>query len=207
MVQHRGRGRLPPSISLSRIRTTAAFLSLTAALAVAAPAAAAVPARLQGTFAMAGTVTRAAHIRGERAGDKVRRPWSFSSTCPSGPCPTVTLHRARGTGATDTLTLTQTGPGTYAGSGTFTIPVLCDGAVVPTGGVVPFRISVRVAAARDLGGTAYATAINANYDNPRRINHSGCPGPLGSDAARYSGALQTALGAGIRWTGGRSRPT
>ena len=63
-----------------------------------------------GNFALAGRVTTANGVRGERAGQVVARVWSFSSTCPSGQCPRVALVRARAAGS-DSLMLRRTRPG------------------------------------------------------------------------------------------------
>jgi hypothetical protein len=167
-----------------RRRRSLAALAAAALAAGAAPASAAVDARLDGTFSMRGVVTRAHNVRGERHGQVVTRRWTFTAACPAGPCSQVTLTRRR-SGGTDRLTLTQTGPGTYAGTSAFYVPVLCRGVRVPRGGKVPFTISVAITAAPN----GVASAIEATYTNRSRVNLTHCRGGLGHDAARYTGRL------------------
>jgi hypothetical protein len=166
------------------LRSRLALATTAAALAFAGSANAAVDARLAGSFSMRGVVTRADHIRGERRGQVVRRRWTFSAPCPTGPCQQATLTRPRARG-TDTVALTQTAPGVYRGSGVFYVPVLCKGSLVRRGGRVPFTITVSVTGASS--GTA--TKISATYANPRRTNLTSCPGRLGRDSARYTGTF------------------
>jgi hypothetical protein len=185
------RGVRAPTLHLGAVCATAlATLALGAT-----PAAAQSPnpllgaARLQGTFQMAGQLTVAANVRGERLGQAVSRTWSLSSNCPAGPCSTVTLFRQRAAG-TDTLTLQQTSPGYYAGSGGFYAPLQCGTATYPAGEWVPFTIAVQVtnAAAQD-DGTVTATNVSATYTNPYRVNLTPCVAVLGRDAAAYQGTL------------------
>jgi len=166
------------------LRSRLALATTAAALAFAASAHAAVDARLDGSFSMRGVVTRADHIRGERRGQVVKRRWTFTASCPSGPCQQATLTRPRA-GGTDTVTLTQTAPGVYRGSGVFYVPVLCKGTRVRRGGRVPFTIAVSVTDASN----GAATKVSATYSNPRRTNLTSCRGSLGRDSARYTGTL------------------
>jgi hypothetical protein len=94
----------------------------------------------------------------------------------------------------DTLVLSRTGSGVYAGRGQFFVPLRCAGRRHPRGGRVPFRVTVRITAFASVFGVPVATAIRARYDNPRRVNRTKCPGGIGHDAARYSGAVIPASG-------------
>jgi hypothetical protein len=145
-------------------------------------------ARLQGTFQLAGRVTVAVNVRGERRGQVVQRTWTFTSGCPVGPCPAVGLSRGRATGS-DVLVLRRRGPGRYAGNTSFYSPLRCAGKVYPRGQKIPFTITVRVAQASYLGAVAIATRINATYQNRTRVNLTPCVAVLGHDAARYHGQL------------------
>ena len=163
------------------------------ALASANAASAATDARLQGIFAMTGVVTRADGIPGERRGQHVRRSWTFKSTCASGPCAEVTLVRKRTGGTTDTLVLHRTALGSYAGTGSFPVPLRCSGRTYPHGGVASVRIALRIVKVAVVQTTPFATAISATYSNPKRVNHTPCAGALGRDSARYKGPLSSVL--------------
>ena len=171
-----------------------AILGMAGAILVlpAAASAAAAPsfpdARLQGTFELAGRVTAADAVSGERVGQTVARVWSFSSTCPSGQCAQIALVRSRGA-ASDSLTLSRTGPGRYSGSGSFSLPLRCAGRVYAQGEKVPFTINVRITLAVPFGDQTVATRVSATYVNRRRINRTPCVAALGHDAASYHGHL------------------
>src|SRR5262249_43754489 len=150
------------------------------------PAPAFPTARLQGSFELAGRVTTARGVRGERAGQVLTRVWSFSSTCPAGQCPQVTLVRARAKGS-DSLVLGRTGPGRYRGNGTFFLPLRCAGRVYARGEQVPFTISVTITLAVPSDSGTAATRVSATYLNRRRINRTPCVAALGHDAASYHG--------------------
>ncbi|MGI8579142.1 MAG: PKD domain-containing protein [Solirubrobacteraceae bacterium] len=149
--------------------------------------------RLQGSFALDGRVTVAHNVRGERAGHLLRRRWSFTSSCASGPCDTVSVRRARSGSAADRLTLTRRRPGLYSGPGVFYQALSCHHRRYPRGGRVPFVITVRVANTATVQGAPFATAIRATYVNARRENLTRCSGFLGHDAARYAGPREGAL--------------
>jgi len=149
--------------------------------------------RLQGSFVLDGRVTVAHNVRGERAGQRLRRRWSFNSTCASGPCDTVDLRRGRSSGAADEVTLTRRDVGLYSGSGVFYQALSCHHRRYKRGGRVPFVIRVRVARTATVQGTAFATAISATYVNARRQNLTRCSGFIGHDAARYTGPREGAL--------------
>jgi hypothetical protein len=145
-------------------------------------------ARLQGTFQLAGRITTAVNVLGERAGQTFVRTWTFTPQCAAGPCASVTLTRPRA-GGTDTVTLTEHQPGHYTGSGQFYAPLRCAGRTNPRGELVPFRVSVTVTTAIVSGGTTVAGRINATYTNAARTNLTRCVEPPSHDAATYHGHL------------------
>ena len=148
-------------------------------------------ARLGGTFQMTGRLTAAHAVRGEHLGEIVQRKWTFTPLCVSGPCAQVRVVRGRRT-ATDTLILTQTTPGQYAGTGVFYAPLQCAGKVYSTGEEVPFTISVTITGTTTAAdGTVLASQITARYINTSRLNLTPCVNPLGHDAARYTGVEVT----------------
>ena len=154
---------------------------------VAAARPTAVEARLAGTFQMTGRITAAHNVRGEHVGETVQRTWTFTPLCVSGPCAQVRVFRGRRT-ATDTLILTQTTPGRYAGTGVFYAPLECAGKVYSTGEEVPFTIKLAIAAtATAPDGTVLASRITATYTNTSRLNRTPCVLVVGHDAARYTG--------------------
>jgi hypothetical protein len=157
------------------------------ASAVTAPAG----PRLEGTFLMAGRVSGATRIPGERVGQTVLRTWTFIAPCPVGTCISAILVRTRGSGR-DTLTLRRRSPGYYTGSGRFYAPLRCGTKTYPRGELVPFTITVQVIAATP-GAGATATRLIATYVNRSRTNLTPCFSVLGHDAADYHGHL---LGAG-----------
>ncbi len=145
-------------------------------------------ARLQGQFQLAGRVTVAFDVRGERRGERVLRTWTFTPMCPTGPCPAVTLVRSRARG-TDTLLLHRTAPARYAGRGSFLAPLRCAGRTYPKGEKVPFTITVRITAAAVSNGIVVATRVRASYANHKRVNLTPCVAVLGHDGAQYHGHL------------------
>jgi hypothetical protein len=182
-------GRLLARLAVLAIAMVALGAIAMVALAPAAAGAAPVTsARLQGTFELAGRVTVAYNVGGERAGQSVDRIWTFRSTCSVGQCPTVSLVRARAN-ASDVLVLYRRGPGRYSGRSSFFSPLSCAGRVYPRGQRVPFTIAVRIALAEPVGAATVATRVTASYENRRRINRTPCVAALGHDAARYHGHL------------------
>lgn len=163
------------------------LLVLLAGAVPAAPAVAAVDARLEGSFRMAGRITVARDVRGERTGQRVMRTWRVDSTCPLGVCRTVGLRRSRARGE-DRLVLRRRARGVYTARGSFTTPLRCAGRTYRRGGLVLFSVTLTITAARTVQTTPFASAISARYDNSRRVNRTPCPGGLGRDAARYGGA-------------------
>lgn len=168
-------------------------LTLLGSLATSgSPAAASAPlaaARLDGTFQLAGHVTVAVDIRGEHAGQRVKRSWTFTPRCPVGACNTIKLVRSR-TNGKDTLVLHRQAPASYVGTGSFYAPLRCAGHIYRRGESVPFKVVVRItAAAANTHGVVVATRIKASYTNRSRTNLTACVAVPGHDAATYSGSL------------------
>jgi hypothetical protein len=166
-------------------------IALTAAVvASAAPAAAAKPslfagARLEGEFSMQARITVAKNVVREHVGEGLGRTWTFRPSCASGACAQIQLVRNRAGGA-DVLTLDETTPGSYAGSGLFYAPLSCAGKTYLQGESVPFRITVTITGESPFG---FATAVTATYVNPSRRNLTRCVDIPGHDAATYTGQL------------------
>jgi hypothetical protein len=169
----------------------AALVLVALAGTAAARADAPVDARLDGTFRMKGTITRADHVRGEHEGQTVRRNWEFTSKCEVGACDSVVLHRHRGAKRVDRLVLDRKDPGVYSGKGKFFFPIRCAGRVHKHGGEARVRIDVKVTATTLVDGQLVADELSAKYVNPRRINHTQCEGDLGRDGASYTGKRQS----------------
>jgi hypothetical protein len=142
---------------------------------------------------MQGLVTQADGVRGEHKGQRVVRSWAFSSTCPSGPCPTVDLSRERSLHQVDRLVLYQSTPRTYLGNGSFYVRLRCGGRTYPRGGVAYMTIQLTISRWVTVQSTPFATAIRAVYTNPRRVNRTPCRSSIGRDAGTYSGTLSTPL--------------
>jgi hypothetical protein len=171
----------------------AGWLATAAAVLTGAGAAAAqvdpsTTARLQGQFALTGQITVAVRIRGEHAGQRVLRSWTFTPLCPTGGCEQVELVRQRQRG-TDSVVLNLQSPDYYVGHGRFFAPVRCGGRRHARGTSVPFTISVQITGARIVSGSAVATQVQASYVNPQRVNRSRCVTIPGHDAATYTGTL------------------
>ena len=143
-------------------------------------------ARLQGSWTMAGKVTRADNVRGEHKGQKVKRTWAFTSSCASGACSRVSLRRERSSKQFDKLTLKRSGSA-YTGSGKFYVRLKCSGKTYKRGGIAYYTIKVRVTKSASVQGKRFATAISATYNNTRRVNKTPCAGAIGRDAGRYTG--------------------
>ena len=161
---------------------------------LAAAASAKSGARLEGSFAMRGTLTFVDNIRGEYRGEHVNRMWTFLPHCASGACARVTLLRRRsGRHVPDSVLLRRRGPGLYRGNGRFWVPLLCAGRVIRHGGLAFEKITVRVTRTVHVGADRLVTGVRAVYDNPSRVNRTRCPGGIGRDAARYTGTRVTPL--------------
>lgn len=152
-------------------------------------------ARLDGTFAMKGTVTSAHNVYGERRGQRVRRQWVFSSSCGTVVCPQVKLTRQRSDrNLSDVMVLKHVGTGTYSGTGQFSVPLRCGRRVISNGGLAKEKIVVRIQGTQFAVGVPFATSISATYRSLSRVNRTACPGGIGYDAAKYSGTRTSPLG-------------
>ncbi len=174
-------------------RWLVAAVSLGAIFALVSPVPAlAAPARLGGTFLMLGKLTSVRHVYGEHRGQRVQRTWIFIPRCANGACNRVTLVRRRsGKHIRDVVALKRRRQNVYVGTGHFWIALKCAGQVVKHGGRATEKITVRITRTALLGTTPFATGISAIYQNPRRVNFTGCPGGLGRDAASYHGKITT----------------
>ncbi len=160
-------------------------------------------ARLEGSFLLAGRITKATNVPGEHKGQTVSRTWTFTSSCATGPCSTVDLTRPRQAG-TDRLVLVRTKPGTYQAFGSFYAPLRCGGRIKRRGELVPFTVTVTVSAAAQTQFGVFATRVNATYTNQLRINRTRCVAPPANDAAKYHGHLLPPGTTGGAPLGGRS---
>lgn len=161
-------------------------IALSLALACVASARTSQGPRLVGKFAIAGTVTVAHDIPGERAGSHFLRTWTFIAPCPTGTCNAATLVRGRANGS-DRISLRRRTPGYYVGRGRFYAPARCGGRTYTKGVLVPFTIAVRVTAGRITAGVLVATRVRASYADTGRVNLTPCVAALGHDAATYHG--------------------
>jgi PKD repeat protein len=147
-----------------------------------------VDARVSTGFTMRGRVTEALRVRGEHRGERVTRQWSFTGRdCGRRSCRLLHLVRHRSGGATDSLTLHRTGPGTYTGSGRFFVGLTCLGHTDLRGESVPYRITVRILTTVTVQRVRFATRLQATYTNPARRDRTICPVGPSHDAATYSG--------------------
>jgi hypothetical protein len=148
-------------------------------------------ARLQGDYTVAGVVTQAVGITGERRGQHVQRTWNFISPCATGACPLLGLHRQRSAG-TDPLFLREVSAGTYTGAGIFAAPLRCHRRLYREGSVVPYTVTLRITtAAPQPDGSVLATGFTATYRNQGRVGHTRCFSPPSYDSARYVGTPVT----------------
>jgi hypothetical protein len=173
---------LPVALALA-VSATAATAPV--ATAQTAPISA---ARLQGSFLLAGRITTAVNVFGERRGQTFTRIWVFNPQCPAGPCTSVMLTRPRA-GGHDTLLLTERSAGHYTGAGQFYVPLRCRRRVNPRGELVPFQISVTVTQPITTDSGVLAGRINATYTERGRHNLTRCVEPPSHDAATYHGHL------------------
>jgi hypothetical protein len=145
-------------------------------------------ARLEGFFLLSGRVTVAANVSGEHVGLRVRRIWAFNPLCAAGACRRVELVRIR-PGGRDRVILHRAAPGFYVGRGRFYAPLGCAKQIYRKGEAVPFRVTVRITAAKPVAATVIATHLRALYTNPSRRNLTPCVSAPGHDAAAYHGHL------------------
>jgi hypothetical protein len=169
----------------------AAFTALVPMPAVAAgisPPPLVAAARLQGVFAMTGTITRAVGVPDESPGQSVQRLWTFTPLCQIGACAAVQLMRPR-EGGVDRVLLLRRSPGLYVGVGSFIAPARCHGVTYRKGMLVPFSISVQITGFGAVGPLVQATQLHAAYNNRKRINLTRCVAAPSYDAAVYGGAV------------------
>jgi hypothetical protein len=188
----------------SRVLAAIALLvgAASPALAQTPPPPTPATARLVGQFLLKGRITVAKGVRGEHAGQSVKRTWTFTPGCSAGVCPTVGLVRARAAGS-DTLVLRLRRPGYYVGNGSFYAPMRCGRRIYRKGAAVPFTITVNVTGAALAGTVVVATRIHATYTNRSRRNLTPCVAALGHDAATYNGnAVPATPPSGGSGTGG-----
>ena len=145
-----------------------------------------IDARLQGNFAMRGTLTYVDHVFGEHAGSTSRKV-DLLPDCAAGPvqagsagAPPRSRHQL------DVLTLYRRGTRPIRRERALLAPLRCGG-------------SVEVRRDRDgddhppdhgnatSGQSRFATELRATYVNPQRTNLTRCPGGIGHDAATYAG--------------------
>jgi PKD repeat protein len=163
-------------------------------LSVSAASAAGINARVHGTFSMRARVTAAVNVRGERAGQVLRRRWVItSSDCRRNTCRRLQLDRQRSDHRYSRVTLLRTGAGRYRGRGAFEIALSCRGRVSPHGSRALYSITMRVTAATTIGGVRFARRIAATYDNRKRSDTTRCPLGPSHDAARYRGRVTSHL--------------
>lgn len=169
-------------------------LAVAAACAPSAARAAGMDARVVGTFRMQARVTSAVNVRGEHVGQILLRQWTITARgCHGDRCRLLVLRRQRAAGRHARLRLRRTGPGRYAGAGSFYAALRCNGRVYRHGSRVPYRITLTVSATTVVGGVPFASALTATYRNRRRIDTTRCPLGPSRDAARYTGAIASGL--------------
>jgi hypothetical protein len=189
---------MPGKLAPMHVGRSGTVATIAAALAVqVAPAIRSdrrLDARVLGTFMMQARVTVAVGIPGESPGDVLARRWVITARdCHRSSCAALVLVRQRSDGLDSTLELRRTGPGRYAGRGSFDVPLLCAGRVYPSGSRAPYRITLRVTGASRIGGIAFARSLSAAYSNPQRSNSTPCPLAPSHDAAVYSGHVISGL--------------
>jgi hypothetical protein len=155
---------------------------------------AAVDARVTGTFAMRARVTTAVDVPGEHVGQALLRRWLVSPSGCAGPvCKTLSIDRERSDRLYSTVVLARTGPGEFAGSGSFYAALLCNGRRYARGSKVGYRITLTVARTTAIGHVVFAQAISATYLNRSRTDSTPCPVPPSHDAGVYTGSVIAGL--------------
>jgi hypothetical protein len=163
---------------------------------VASPAAAlaATNARVSGTFSMRAKVTSAVDVVGEHQGEILSRRWVIvPGGCTVDVCSSLQLDRQRSDNLYSVITLRRRGPGSYAGHGVFYAALECRGRLYPHGSRIPYRITLRVTATREVGGIVFARRIAATYVNRQRSDSTRCPLAPSHDAGVYTGRLTSGL--------------
>jgi hypothetical protein len=175
---------------LALIGLCAVALATVAGAQIVRPASSAANVRVLGRFTMTGTVTVTAGIPKEHRGQRLTGTWHIRPIdCVLSDCPHIVLTRDRDS----QLTLRRTGATAYRGTGTFWVPVRCQGRTYAHGSLAPYVITLRATRSTQRGAIRFATAIAATYVNPARSDRTACPLGIVHDGARYSGALTSAL--------------
>ena len=188
--------RMPPFVAIA-LALAAVPAFTVASSSTAAPAGPAVTksagnARVLGTFAMVATVTTAVGVNAEYAGQTLRRTWKIvPSQCKASLCRRLTLERQRSSGIVELVRLQRTGRGRYAGTGAFYVSLSCLGRTYRLGSLVPFQITLTVAATVRVKTIWFARRLSATYVNPERSDDTPCPLGPSDDAARYQGRLRS----------------
>jgi hypothetical protein len=177
-----------PTITVTTT-TPVTTITTTTPRTTAAPKPTPAKARLLGTFMMRGRLTVAVNVAGEYPGQRVTRLWSFRPTCRRGACRTVDLIRQRGADARNRIVLHRRKRALYVGHGTFYAPLKCNGRVIAHGERVPFKLTVKITVAADVGRVVIADRVHATYSNSRRTNLTSCVAFPGHDAATYTGRI------------------
>jgi PKD repeat protein len=180
-------------VRLALVATCALLLLAPDAIAGTGGTAPGSAARLQGTWAMSGKVTRADNVRGEHKGQRLNRKWTFTSSCASGACSKVSLRRERSNNQFDKLTLKRSGSSAYTGSGKFYVRLKCNGRTYNRGGIAYYTIRLSVTKSSTVQSKRFATRISAAYNNTKRVNKTPCAGSIGRDAGTYTGKLTSAV--------------
>ena len=188
---------MPVELMSGACRWTSVLVVLGVAFCCAALPAAAVAApdaRVSGTFSMRAKVTSAVDVVGEHRGEILSRRWVIvPGGCTVDVCRSLQLDRQRSDNLYSVITLSRRGPGSYAGSGVFYAALECRGRIHPHGSRIPYRITLRVAATREVGGIVFASRIVATYVNRRRSDSTRCPLAPSHDAGVYTGRLTSGL--------------
>ena len=149
---------------------------------------------ISGTFMMRARVTVAVNVRGEHAGERIRRVWVITGTgCGSLGCARLRVRRALGAGREATVWLAARRSGVYEGRGSFFVALRCLGRVDRHGSRVPYTLTLWVTRSVLVGSIPYATVIGARYLNRSRTDMTRCPLGPSHDAGVYTGTLRSAL--------------
>jgi hypothetical protein len=141
---------------------------------------------------MSGTVTTAVRVRGEHAGQHVRRTWVMTALgCASrrSSCPRLRLVRHRSGGRRVAIVLHRRRTGAYRGRGRFYVRLRCRQRLYRHGASVPYVITLRAISTIRFGPIKLATTIRASYFNGARRDLTPCPLGPSHDAALYRGTL------------------
>ena len=187
---------MPVTVRRRKTLALGILLLLCVGAGVASPdaRAAGIDARVTGPFTMGARVTKAVNVRGEHVGQRLTRKWVIvPRQCLGSICQTLELDRQRSANQHTRITLHRTGPGDYSGTGVFYVALSCFGRVHRYGGRAPYKITLKVVAATEIGGVMFAQRISASYVNRSRTDATRCPLGPSHDAAEYTGRLKSRL--------------